>query len=171
MAAIPLGGKWIFPFCASGIGLGLGMDYYGTFHYKSFDPMMTKCYQIDARAISKPGVVVGSAMSEAAGGYTAFCPRNGDIVRARPVPDSEHWCQLLGGSYVQRHHCGVTVMREVPCPADMGEVNMVRNQPLPPFDEAFATPSPAPLDKTRCFLVSTTTIRPRMREKFFFFAV
>ena len=121
---------------------GVGADYYGTHHYKSFPiDENTKCYLIDARPIGKPGVYVGSEMSEAAGSLTFFFPRNGQIFRARPVRGSENWVQLLSGSYAQTKHCGIEVMREVPCPANIGTRNCVWGPKLEPLSPEQMRPS------------------------------
>jgi hypothetical protein len=128
------------PISAGAILLALGMDYYGTFYYKAFPPAEAKCYRVDARSIGKPGVLVGSAMSESASALTVFYPRNGQILRARPIQGSENWLQLLSGSYVQARHCGVPLLHEIDEPPQMGNMNMIHGPPLtlpptPPFAE------------------------------------
>ena len=126
----------LVPAAFAAIGIGVAADYYGTYHYKAFPLEEAKCYQVDARPIGKPGVLVGSAMSESAGALTLFYPRNGQIVRARPIPHSQNWVQLLSGSYVQAQHCGVRVMHEVPCPPELGDRNVMQGPPLGPMPDA-----------------------------------
>ena len=128
------------------LGIGLGADYYGTTYYKSFDADECHTYQIDARAVGKPGVLVGSAMSESANALTVMYPRNGMIVKARPVENSEGWLQLLSGSYTQMRHCGVTMIREVPEPEGMGNRNWVWGK-LPAEEEVIDTLIPPALRK------------------------
>ena len=139
------------------LGFGIGMDYYGTTHHKAFPIEETKCYLVDARNVGKPGVLIGSAMSEAAHSLTLMYPKNGQIVRARAVPNSEGWVQLLSGSFTQTRHCGMTMMTEVPEPEGMGTRNIMWGPPLPPLpdDEASKTPS----------AVAATAIEPALPSR------
>jgi hypothetical protein len=88
-------------------------DYYRMNYSRAFDAADCKWYRVDFTDVSKPGAFIHTYPDPQHERLHMYYPRNGKLIRCRPVPDKPDWLQMINGMYVMRANVGIAGLHPV----------------------------------------------------------